>query len=85
MLGLDNDSAETEETGDGGRVSLFVAVSVTLEACSCNRLASLPCSEGVGEGDAYWRTPTFGGSSPLMTDEFPATSSTRSTRGGMGG
>ena len=84
-LGLEKDPAETEETGDGGRVSLSIAASVTVEARKCNRLASLPRSEGIGEGDAYWRRPTSGGSSPSMTDGFPVTSFKSSTWGGMDG
>lgn len=81
----ENGSAETEDTGDRGRVSSFTAVLVASETNNCDRLASLPRSEGVGEGDIYWRWPTSGASSPLMTHGFTAASFTSSTWGGMGG
>lgn len=77
----ENGSTETEDAGDRDRVSLLVAPLVVSEASNCNRLASLPCSEGVGEGDAFWRGSISGGSSPLMTQEFTTASS---TWGGVG-
>ena len=70
----ENGSAETEGVGDGGRVSLFMAVLVASEPTNCNRLELLPCSEGVGEEDACWRRSTSGGSSPLMVHGFTAAS-----------